>query len=124
MSGGDLTQSTNERITKTYMVINELKTRFPIDFLSSHNRRFVIVQNCRCLYKGLMVGDIELHADFIERDRYLNSFCCFTNTILTKYKKWEVVNPRQFLNLWFTDMKGADITASVDSFVLELMLVF
>lgn len=69
-----------------------------------------------------MVGDVELHANFIERDNYLDSFVCFTNTILTKYKKYEVTKPKDSFKIWFTDLMGNLI--DVQQFVLELMLEF
>jgi hypothetical protein len=53
-----------------------------------------------------LVGDIQVHADFIERNHDLDYFACFTNTQLTKYKKWEVLSPRQTFKIWFTDMEG------------------
>ena len=43
---------------------------------------FIHVIHCRCLFSNAMVGDVELHANFIERDNYLDSFVCFPNTLL------------------------------------------
>jgi hypothetical protein len=76
-----------------------------------------------------------VHCDFIQRDAYLDSFCCFTNTQLTKYKKWQIYNPQQQFHIWFTDMHGKRIPLAsdanavegepmIDSFVLEMLLVF
>jgi hypothetical protein len=53
-----------------------------------------------------LTSDIMVHCDFIERDHYLDYFAGFTNTILTKYKKWEVNSPRPTFRIWFTDMEG------------------
>jgi hypothetical protein len=137
MTGGNLNASLDQRITKTYFVVNRLKSSFPIEFLQSRNQKWIVVQNCRCIYNGFMTGDIMLHADFIERDRYLDSFCSFTNTILKKYKKWEVINPKQFLTVWFTDIKGNPVNINLDikpgeqippdtitDVVIELMLIY
>jgi hypothetical protein len=83
-----------------------------------------------------MTGDIMLHADFIERDKYLDSFCAFTNTVLTKYKKWEVCNPKPYLTIWFSDIQGNVMkpwedetppvprTDKITDFVLELLLIY
>lgn len=68
-----------------------------------------------------MIGDVMLHALFVERDNYLDSFICFTNTILTKYKKYEV-KPKNKFKIWFTDLMGNLI--NVQQFVLELMLEY
>ena len=69
-----------------------------------------------------MVGDIMLHCSFIERDNYLDSFVCFTNTILTKYKKYEITQPKDTFKVWFTDLMGNLI--DVQQFVLELMIEY
>jgi hypothetical protein len=50
-----------------------------------------------------------VHADFIERDHDLDYFACFSNTQLTKYKKWEIKAPKQTFKIWFTDMNGVSI---------------
>jgi hypothetical protein len=100
--------------TKTYLVTNTLETKFPIDFICSRNRKWIVLQNCRCVYKNLynndyLTADVRVHCDFIERNHYLDSFACFTNTQLTKYKKWEIASPRQTFKVWFTDMDGNPI---------------
>jgi hypothetical protein len=100
--------------TKTYLVTNTIETRFPIEFVSSKNRKWIVLQHCRCVYKNLfnntyLTGDIRVHCDFIERNRYLDSFACFSNTQLTKYKKREVISPKQTFKIWFTDMNGDPI---------------
>jgi hypothetical protein len=113
---------------KTYFVTNQQLTKLPIEFISSKNPKYIVVQNCRCVYANdtgyeYLTADIQVHADFIERDQYLDSFVCFTNTIMTKYKKWEVKNPRQNMKVWFTDMEG-NLMNNIKSFVLELLLIY
>jgi hypothetical protein len=56
--------------------------------------------------KPYLVSDIQIHADWIERDEYLNQFVGFTNTQLTKYKKWQVRNPKHTFKVWFTTLEG------------------
>jgi hypothetical protein len=56
-----------------------------------------------------MVGDIQVHIDFIERNHDLDYFACFSNTQLTKYKKWEVKSPKATFKVWFTNMNGEPI---------------
>jgi hypothetical protein len=56
-----------------------------------------------------LTADIQVHADFIERNHDLDYFACFSNTQLTKYKKWEVKSPRQSFKIWFTNMDGERI---------------
>jgi hypothetical protein len=91
-------------ITKTYLVTTQPVTKLPIEFISSKNEKYIVVQNCRCVYNAADGGqyltvDIMLHADFIERGQYLDSFALFTNTFLTKFKKWEVKNPKQYMKV-------------------------
>jgi hypothetical protein len=114
----------SDQVTKTYLSTNTLETEFPSDFLSSTNDKFITVMNCRCIYIDYLVADVQLHVDFIERSQYMDSFCIFTNTIMTKYKKYQVLHPRRKFKIWFTDMAGHDITNLIQSFVLELMLTF
>jgi hypothetical protein len=101
-------------VTKTYLVTNTLETRFPAEFYNSQNKKWIVMQHCRVTYnnindEGYLVSDIMVHADFIERNHDLDYFACFSNTQLTKYKKWEVVTPRQSFRIWFTDMEGNPI---------------
>jgi hypothetical protein len=134
---------------KTYLITNTTNTTFPHEFYMSRNPRYILFQNCRCVYRNstgndYVTSDIQVHADWIERDAYLNHFAGFANTILTKYKKWQVRIPRQSFNIWFTDMNGKKIPVLSDmelvngtfgqlvepdppyisSFVLELLLIY
>ena len=79
---------------KTYFYTSTEETKLPDDFLVSKNVKYIHVLHCRCVYNEGLAGDIELHASFIQRHDYRDSFVCYTNTILTKYKKYEVVRPR------------------------------
>jgi hypothetical protein len=99
---------------KTYLVTNTLETRFPYEFLNSRDKRYILFQMCRCNFKNAdandyLTSDIQVHCDFIERDHYLDYFAGFSNTILTKYKKWEVKNVHPTFKIWFTDMEGNQI---------------
>lgn len=118
------------RVTKTYFYVQgagdspskHYERKWPHEFVFSKNPKFVHVIHCRCLFSNAMVGDVMLHASFVERDNYLDSFICFTNTILTKYKKYEVTRPKETFKIWFTDLNGNLI--NVQQFVLELMLEY
>ena len=117
-------------VTKTYFYVQgagdspskHYERKWPHEFVFSKNPKFVHVIHCRCLFSNAMVGDVMLHASFVERDNYLDSFICFTNTILTKYKKYEVTRPKETFKIWFTDLNGNLI--NVQQFVLELMLEY
>lgn len=116
--------------TKTYFSVQgygdspskHYEFKFPRQFITSTNLKYIHVIHCRCLFSNSMVGDIMLHSNFFERNNYLDSFVCFTNTILTKYKKYEVSHPKDSFKIWFTDLNGNLI--DVQQFVLELMLEY
>ena len=109
-------------MTKTYFYTSTRETKLPDEFLTSPNRKFIHVMHCRCVYNEHLVGDSELHASFIQRHDYRDSFVCYTNTILTKYKKYEVNRPRPTFRVWFTDMNGNEV--DIQTFNLELMLEY
>ena len=109
---------------KTYLHTNTLETKFPIDFIQSRKEKYIEVKWCRALYNDKLVGDIMVHADFVQRDGYLDNFICFTNTGESqKYiAKYNYIGTNQTFKVWFTDMKGNKI--DVDAFVLSLLLIY
>ena len=112
----------NQEPKKTYFYANTLEFNLPTEFITSRNERYIHVINCRCLYQGYLVGDAELHASFVQRNNYFDSFITFTNTYLTQYKKYEFVGTNPYVKVWFTDMDGNKI--DVEKFKLELMLEY
>ena len=111
------------RITKTYFWTNQLNNEFPPDFMASKNKRFIVVEQCKALYSGILIGDIILHADFIERDHYLDYACCFVNEQPNRdTAKYEYKGYRKNFKLWFTDMNNNSI--NVDCFMLRLLLIY
>lgn len=96
-----MTEAHRAETTKTYFYISGsgnspskvYERKFPHQFITSNNPKFIHVIHCRCLFANSLVGD-GMHCNFIERDNYLDSFVCFTNTILTKYKKYEITRPK------------------------------
>ena len=107
---------------KTYFYTSTEETKLPDEFLVSKNVKYIHVLHCRCVYNEGLAGDIELHASFIQRHDFRDSFVCYTNTILTKYKKYEVVRPKPTFKVWFTNMNGEKV--DVQNFNLELMLEY
>ncbi len=109
-------------MVKTYFIVDKYENQFPWQFTATLKPKFIHVQHCRCIYKDSLVGDVQLHASFVLRDAYLNGFVCYTNTILTKYKKYEYTSSISNFNVWFTDMDGKPI--DVQNFTLEMMLEY
>ncbi|KAK8892596.1 hypothetical protein M9Y10_029835 [Tritrichomonas musculus] len=89
-------------VTKTYFYVQDssdgpskyYERKWPHEFMFTKNTVFIHVIHCRCLFSNAMLGDVELHANFIERDNYLDSFVCFTKTLICKYKKYKVMKQR------------------------------
>ena len=109
--------------TKTYFWTNTLENEFPPDFMASSNPKYIVVEQCKALYSGKLIGDIVLHADFIERDHYLDYACCFVNEQPNRdTAKYEYKGYRKNFKLWFTDMQQNPI--DVDCFMLRLLLIY
>ena len=110
---------------KTYFATDTLHSYFPPEFVHARGKKYIVVRGCWGTVKGYMVGDLMLHADFIKRDAYLDSFVNIVNTINNgsnpdKYEYPEM-SSKDF-NVWFTDLSGNAVT--VDSFVLKLLLIY
>ena len=110
-------------VTKTYLWTNTLHTSFPPEFVASKNHRFIIIEQCKATYHNTLIGDVILHADFIERDHYMDYAACFVNEEPNKdTAKYEYVGYKQSFNVWFTDMALNKV--EVDNFVLRLLLIY
>ena len=110
-------------ITKTYYWTNTKENSFPPDFIASKNERYIVVEQCKALYNQKLIGDIILHADFIERDHYMDYACCFVNEQPNRdTAKYEYLGYKSKFNLWFTDMAGNKV--DVDCFMLRLLLIY
>ena len=109
--------------TKTYYWTDKIDNEFPPDFIASKNKRYIIVEQVKALYNNKLIGDVLLHADFIERDHYLDYACCFVNEQPNKdTAKYEYKGYRKNFKLWFSDMKGNKV--DVDAFILRLLLIY
>ena len=111
-----------QAVTKTYFCTSQYNNKFPSEFIQSTNPRWIIVQQCKAIYKGYLIADMSMHASFIERDHYEDYFCIFTNENRTKYKKYSYNSQRQDFTIWFKNMKGESIEP--DNFLLELLLIY
>ena len=109
---------------KIYLHTDTLNTKFPPAFVASKDKKNIQIKWCRALYNGKLVGDIRVHADFVQRDTYLDHFICFTNVGESqKYiSKYNYIGTKSDFNIWFTDMKGNPV--EVDAFELTLLLTF
>ena len=121
-----MTNSSESRtcLYKTYLHTNTLTTKFPIDFSQSMKDKYIQIKWCKAVYQGKLVGDVMVHASFVQRDAYLDNFICFTNTGESqKYiSKYQYIGTKPDFTIWFTDMNGNAV--DVDSFVLSLLLIY
>jgi hypothetical protein len=108
---------------KTYLWTNTLETTFPPEFIASKNPRIIVVEQCKALYNGILIGDIMMQTDFIERDHFLDYACCFVNEQPNKdTAKYQYLGYKNNFKVWFTDMAQNPII--VDTFVLRLLLIY
>ena len=111
--------------TKTYFWVNQFENVFPPEFISSKNKKWIVVEECKAQYKGALAGDVILHADFISRDPYLDYACCFINEEANRdTAKYEYTGDRETFKLWFTDLKGVNVNEHIDAFALRLLLIY
>ena len=117
-------------IVKTYFVTKDFENRFPPDFIASRNMKYIVVQQVKVLYKDMIIGDVEMHSDFIQRDAYCDHFVMFANEQpQSKYRKYQYIGRTPTFNVWFTDIDGK-VLASKDKpsedfkFVLQMMFIY
>lgn len=109
--------------TKTYFWTNTLVNRFPPEFVSSKNRKWIVVQGCKATFKDKLVGDVIMHADFIQRDHFLDYSCCFVNEDASRdVAKYEIINDIKTFRIWFTDLKQNPV--DIEDFALKLLLIY
>lgn len=112
---------------KRYFRINTLENNFPPEFIASKQQKFIVVRYCTAVVNNgeqqYLVGDLELHADFIQRDHDLDYFCCICNNYPSKYiAKYEFNGMKKAFKLWFTDLAGNPV--NVEHFLLDLLLIY
>ena len=97
---------------------------FPPEFVASRNQKWIVIEECKATFKNQLVGDVILHADFIQRDHFLDYSCCFVNEEANKdTAKYEYVNTtKRDFKLWFTDLHGNKV--DMDAFVFRALLIY
>lgn len=119
----------DKRIVKTYFMTNTLESNFPPEFINARGKKYIVVRGCVATVgdNGYMPYDLALHASFIMRDNYLDSFVDFCNNIDSGAKppKYEYPEnaPKSF-KVWFSDMSMVPITNIHIDFVLKLLLIY
>ena len=127
----------NPHSTKTYFWVSKETSKeaqngketlvysyeFPPEFIASRNPKWIVIEECKAIFKNQLVGDVLLHASFIHRDHYLDHACCFVNEEANKdTAKYEYNSNVARFELWFTDLHGQ--TVEMDGFVFRSLLIY
>lgn len=100
--------------------------RFPDEFISSRNPRWIEVHHCKAIYDGHMYADMILHSDIIKRDAYLDRSVMVVNETRTKYKKYAFTTHDTEFTIWFTNFTSPKTAIEKEKlrFMVELMLIY
>lgn len=105
--------------------------RFPEQFITSKNRKWIEVHHVRISWQNNiggqeMTNDCVLHADFIKRDAYLDHTVMICNETRTKYKKYEYTSADQYFSIWFSSFANSrfNFAYGTTKFLIELMLIY
>ena len=133
---GSLTEPLKRSLTrKEYFITDKLKTNYPWDFIHSTNANKSVHVIACTLFKEepnvetkIMEFSVpkysSLHANFIHRGKYLDSFVCYCNQPLEKRKKYQQMIKDDYLEIWFKYYDGSPLDMENVHFILELMLEF
>lgn len=117
-----------KRIIKTYFITNTYETNFPPEFINATGRKWIVVKYCVVTIgdEAYLPYDLALHADFIERDAYLDHFVDVINIIDngSKPSKYEISeNAKKSFKVWFSTIDNEPVNLPID-FVLKLLLIY
>ena len=108
---------------KRYWIIkNDKNARLPADFVSSTNRKWIEIRQCKAKFHDVLIGDVELHSDLIKRDHDCDYFVMYVNELPVKPKKYEYNTTERDVRFWFTEMDGNNI--DVEYFTVECLLIY
>ena len=121
-----------KHLIKTYFATNTLETTLPPEFVNARGKKYIVVRYCAATIgdNSYLPYDLCLHADFIYRDNYLDSFVDVVNVIDngSKPSKYEYpTNGKKSFKVWFSDLAMNPLPDNVMSqlqFVLKLLLIY
>ena len=109
--------------TKTYFWTNQTKNNLPAEFVASQNRKWIVVEECKAILNDTLIGDVIMHADFIQRDHFLDYSCCFVNEEANRdTAKYEIIGFLPTFKVWFTDLLQNPVEPQ--AFTLRLLLIY
>ena len=81
------------------------------------------MEECKATLNDTLIGDVIMHADFIQRDHYLDYSCCFVNEEANRdTAKYEIINYQPTFKVWFTDLEQNPVEPQ--AFTLRLLLIY
>ena len=108
---------------KRYFHTQNIEFTLPEDFVFSRNKKYIVVQYVGAIVNKVIVGDLMVHSDIIERDADCDSFIMLANRRQTKYRKYEILNrTKRNFKIWFTDLFGNVIVP--EAFILSCLLIY
>ena len=113
---------TKVSITKRYYHTQDREFTLPIEFVSSKNKRYIVVQYVGAVFKDTIVGDLMVHSDIVQQDGYCDCFIMLANRRQTKYRKYEFLGHQRNYKIWFTDLYGKEVVP--DAFVMSCLLIY
>ena len=105
---------------KTYFWTNTKDNILPAEFVASRNKKWIVVEECKAILNDTLIGDVIMHASFVQRDAYLDSSVCFVNEVT--YAKYEIISYQPSFKIWFTDLHQNPV--DVQAFTLKLELIY
>ena len=116
-----MTLSTQRQI-KTYFHTQDKEFELPLEFITSKNDKYIVVQYVSAVYKDFLVGDLCFHSDIVQRNSYCDSFVMMANKQQTKYRKYKFIGNQRKYRAWFTDLLGNPIEP--EAFMISFLLIY
>lgn len=102
-------------MSKMYFpIINKLEVRLPQEFINSTNKRSISVIGFHFMFMKKTGTNLReelgtyLHSDLVQKNKFEDSFICFSNITLCMPLKYEFTGPQEVLKFWFTDDDGSE----------------
>lgn len=109
-------------VTKRYFHTQDKEFKLPLEFVSSKNKKFIVVQYIAAVVKDFIVGDLMVHSSIVQQDCYCDSFIMMANKRQTKYRKYQYLGQERNHKIWFTDLYGNVIEP--EAFILSCLLIY
>lgn len=107
---------------KQYFHTQDKEFQLPLEFVSSRNKRYIVVQYVGAIVKDTLVGDLMVHSDIVQQYGYCDNFIMLANRRQTKYRKYLFLGHERNYKIWFTDLYGNVIVPS--AFILSCLLIY